>query len=195
MSDADPGTNFIKWLLEADIRVKNALSVLFALFVVGATYFLGRGRAWFREIAERGLAAQAVALVLILVSAFLAAWLAITAVSALWGTLTGLRKARERERERLKTIFSILQNLTDWQRSFLLRFVVEDRTQIPEWEIGGYQAVWGPEVEVLLAKGILIRYGSGVFELNPVFWAFLQNYWDPETSRLMSPEVPSARRA
>lgn len=85
----------------------------------------------------------------------------------------------------LETIRHNLKGLTEWQRQFLLRFIVEQRMQMAEFEIGGYKAAWDFELEVLLSKGIVHKHSSAsVYEIDPRYHEYLQKNWDPASGTL-----------
>ncbi|SRR5258706_4245467 len=176
--------DFLKWLLQADIRWKNALSALVALLSVGTVYLAARHSAWFREVAERGNSAVVASLAIVLLISFLTAWLVLSAAVSVVANRKSATNAMHLQGERLIQIRNTLGTLTDWQRSFVLRFITEDRMQINEWEVGGYKAIWGPELDVLCAKGIIIEHRRGVLEIVPEYWQYLQAFWDPATQKL-----------
>jgi hypothetical protein len=78
----------------------------------------------------------------------------------------------------------VLYALTIWQRTFLIRLLNENRRQIPEWEVGSYKAVWGPEMEVLIEKGVVHEYRGGVYEIDPLYWDYLKHNFESGTNEL-----------
>ena len=186
-----------KWLLEKDIRAKNAASCLLALLSVVVFYFASRHSEWFRELDRYGAVGVGVALGVVFLSAFLATWLVYSGVAAYRHRVVSTRSAEQErilanqraeqeadQQERL--LRGNLDSLTTWQRGFLLRFIVEDRRQIPEFEVGQYKAAWDFEMAPLIAKRIVIyhRGGGGVYEIAPVYHAYVREHWNPQTGAL-----------
>jgi hypothetical protein len=176
--------DLFKWLLQVDIRWKNGLSALVALLSVAVFYFAARHSEWFREAAGRGSNAIVAVLAMVLLISFLAVWLILSGVAGIVTHCRSVSQSVQRDVEELRRIGDNLGATTDWQRSFLLRFITNDTTQINDWEVGGYKAIWGPELEVLCAKGIIRRYPSGVLEIVPEYRQYLKAFWDPATSTL-----------
>jgi ABC-type multidrug transport system fused ATPase/permease subunit len=173
--------NFLKWLLEVEIRTKNAFSLLLALLAVVFAYFTQSRRSWFHELSAWG---QVASLTVVLVSVFLATFL-------LWSIAHPFCLARVKRRESERNAAAMrqrirddLQSLTTWQRRFLLRFVTEDKTQIPEWEVGRYRAIWDADMDVLVRKGIIIMHRGGMYEIAPEYLTYLQEYWNEDTGNL-----------
>lgn len=174
-----------KWLLEKDIRAKNASSVLVALLSVAIFYFTATHREWFLDIEARGTPAVLAAILVVFLIAFLGAWLLWSGVAAYCQRVAASRAARERQEHQQKTIRANLESLTDWQRRFLLRFITEGRTQIPEFEVGQFKATWDFEMAVLVEKGIVKEHRrAGVFEIEPVYHQYLIEHWNRETGAL-----------
>lgn len=174
----------LKSLLEVNIRVKNATSVLFALASVFLVFVMARQSAWFHDVQGYGAMGVAVALSVVFLSTFLGVWLLLTGATALADRVGSRRRGRQRAEAQTDLILRNLDSLTEWQRSFLVRFVVENRMQMPEWEVGGYRALWGPEMDVLLAKQIIRQHGGGMYEIEAAYYDYLNRNWDPETRRL-----------
>ncbi|HEY1686794.1 MAG TPA: hypothetical protein VGG19_18680 [Tepidisphaeraceae bacterium] len=183
MAGNDP-LNPFKWLLGLDIRWKNALSLLIGIVSVGVVCFEARNTEWFHELGNKGNSAVTAFLAGLLVAVFLMVWLILSAAVAL-DTRRHLSIQREQAKhQELKQIEATLSSLTNWQRSFLLRYIVGDTMQINEWEVGEYKAIWGPEVDVLIAKGIVRKHLGGVLEIVPVYAQFLRAFWNPATQKL-----------
>jgi len=176
-----------KWLLERDIRTKNATSVLVALLSVVVCYFVSRRCLWFQELHQEYRAAgTAVAMLVVFLTAFLAAWLVYSGIAAHHGRVVSRRQARQKAEQQQRTIRDNLDSLTEWQRSFLRRFLAENRRQIPEWEVGQYRAAWDFEMSVLLNKRIVKAHSQSgtVYEIEPLYYVYLKEHWNPHTSTL-----------
>lgn len=172
---------FLKWLLNVDIRAKNATSTLVALVAVVVAYFILAPHAWFQGLTPW---AQVASLVIVLLITFLTVWLLWSGAHAVWNARAEQKRSQRAEAGSHRKTREVLDSLTDWQRRFLLRFVVEKRSQIPEWEVGGFQAVWDAEMEVLQRKGIIISHPSGMYEIRPNYLAYLRENWNPDTGEL-----------
>lgn len=180
-----PVVDLAIWLLDKDIRVRNAASLLLALLTVAIVYFASMDSAWIADLDRRGPLGLPIALTVILIGAFLSYWL----LGSAWLQIVAKRNARRKKEataeQRERHIVHTLDSLTDWQRGFVLRYIVEGTTQLQEYEIGGYKAVWGPEVEMLVQKGVIREHRSaGVYEIAVAYRNFLRTHWDPETEML-----------
>ena len=178
--------DLFKWLLEADIRVKNAVSLLVALFSVTVFYFASSRSWWFQEIQQGyGPIGVIIALSVVLLIAFLIAGLVYTGIAAIFQHVASRQSARRQEEARKQVVWENLSGLTRWQRRFLLRFIDEDRTQIADFQVGGYKAAWDFEMEVLLKKEIIIEHHqAGVYEIAPDYHDYLKQNWNRETGEL-----------
>jgi hypothetical protein len=95
------------------------------------------------------------------------------------------RRDLGRSQEPDEDIRAKLFRLSPWQRSFIQRFVLENRNQIPEFEVGQYKAAWDFEMAVLIDKGIVREIPrSGVYEINTTYYNYLMQHWDPRTDDL-----------
>jgi hypothetical protein len=174
-----------KWLLEKDIRAKNAASFLVALLSVVVFYFTSKDRHWFGQIEGHGVAAVGVALLVVFLIAFFSMWLAYSAVTAVRQRRLDVDRSKCQAELQQKIIRENLESLSDWQRKFMLRFIVERRTQIPEFEVGQFKATWDFEMAVLVEKRIVKEHRSaGVFEIEPLYRQYLIEHWNPESGAL-----------
>ncbi len=174
-----------KWLLERDIRAKNAASFLFALLLVVVFYFPSRHRGWFQGIEGYGAIGVAVALLVVFLIAFLSAWLVYSGIATYWQRVASRQRAQQEAEQQHKRIRDNLDSLTDWQRKFLLRFIVENRRQIPAFEVGRFKAAWDFEMAVLVEKGIVKEHRRAeVFEIEPLYRDYLIEHWNRETGAL-----------
>ena len=171
-----------KWLLEKDIRAKNAVSVFGALFSVVVVYFVSKDRQWFQEIKSYGAIGVAVALFVVFLMSFLGVWLLWSAVAASHHHVTAQQRREDEAEKRQKAIRDNLDSLTDWQRGFLLRFITESQNQISEYKVGGHKAVWDSEMQVLVNKRIVKHHlRAGVYEIEPVYRNYLIEHWDADS--------------
>ncbi|WP_425399081.1 hypothetical protein [Aeoliella sp.] len=180
-----PLVDLATWLLEKNIRAKNAVSLLCALLVVAIVYFTSADAAWIAELDKRGPLGLPVALSVIFLTAFLSCWLIASAVQQVATKRNARRKQLDTAQQRELRLLDTLLSLTNWQRSFVLRYIEEGTTQIHEYEIGGHKVVWGPEVEMLVRKGIIRQHRrAGVYEIVPAYLNYLRTHWDPQTGKL-----------
>ena len=145
-------------MLEKDIRPKNAAIALIALLSVVIFHFTSRHSEWFHELQGHGAISVAIAYLLVLLVAFLCTSLIYSWIAA-----------HHRQVVRDRAIRDDLDALSDWQRSFLRRFIDEKTRQIP-WGKVGFPPVWEPEMNVLLSKGIVTDPGGNgeVYEIEPI---------------------------
>jgi hypothetical protein len=179
--------DFAKWLLKHDIRAKNAVSFLVALLSLIAFYFESRYCQWFLELHQGyGAGGTAVTMLVVFLTAFLGVWLVYSGIAAHHGRVISWRQAWQKAERQERTIRENLDSLTEWQRSFLLRFIVENRRQIPEWDVGQYGAAWDFEMSVLLNKRIVKAHSQSgtVYEIEPLYYAYVKEHWNPCTSTL-----------
>jgi hypothetical protein len=174
----------VRWLLEKDIRVKNATTLLLSLIATVIVCFISYRRSWFQDI--RGLGAPGVGVFLLIsfLILYLSIWLVWSGCAAIYELATARRRKENAAKVSEMLIRQSLSSLTAWQRQFLLRFIVEDRNQIPEFEIGQYRAAWDFEVEVLVTKGIVHYHRAGVYEIVAEYRNYLKQHWDPSTGSL-----------
>jgi len=145
----NPIFDFAKWLLEKNIRTKNAISVLLALVALAVFCFCTQDVKWLAKLSQHGPLAFPVVLFVV----FLITLLTVSLISS---AIVHFLDRASRERKRLAAadkkeahIFKTLESLTGWQQGFVLRYIVENTTQIQEFEVGEYHAVWKPEMEML----------------------------------------------
>jgi len=173
-------------LLEKDLRTKNVACLLVAGLAVAFFYLGFKDAPWFQEIITKyGNVGLAITIVVVFLITFCGTWVVHSGLSALRRRSVSRRKEQYKAEEARNSIRATLFTLTPWQKKFLLRFVQEGRTQIPEWEVGEYKAAWDFEMEVLLSKRIVREIsGSGVYEISPIYHDYLIRNWRPETGDL-----------
>lgn len=180
-----PLLDFLKRLLDMKTTIKNAVSLLVALVSVSVFYFTSKDSQWFEDLDEYGLIGVGVSLSVVFLIGFLSAWLIYSGLATRRQRVASHRAALERAEQEIDAVRRNLDSLTPWQRTFLLRFIVERRTQIPDYEVGGYKAVWGSEMAVLVSKGIVKEHPqAGVYEIEPVYDGYLKQNWNPDTGGL-----------
>ena len=174
-----------KWLLEKDIRAKNATSVFGALLTVVVVYFASKDRQWFQEIKGYGAIGVAVGLLVVFLMSFLGVWLVWSAVASHHHHRAAQQRQNDTAETRQNKIRTDLFSLTDWQRGFLIRFIKEGRNQIADYEVGGHAAVWEPKMRVLVNKRIIKQHSrAGVYEIEPDYLEYLNEHWDADSGTL-----------
>lgn len=166
--------SLVKLVVECDIAAMKAISLIVGMVAMTLFYLTRMWHGLLQTIqSDYGGKGVAVAFAVVFAGAFLLAHLASSLL------LRQVRKKVDRDSHFLKEkqeqsgIEDILASLSIWQRQFLLRFIHEGRAQIQDWEIGQYQAVWGPEVEVLVRKGIVFDHG-GIYEIAHRFREYMR---------------------
>jgi len=179
-------TKLLGRLLEKDLRTKNVACILVAGLAIATLYLGFKDAQWFQEINTKyGNSGLVITILVVFLFTFCATWLVYSGLSGLWRRSLSRRKEQHRAEEARNSIRATLFTLTPWQKKFLLRFVQEDRTQIPEWEVGQYKAAWDFEMAVLIQKRVVTEIPcSGVYEINPIYYDYLIRNWSPETGDL-----------
>jgi len=89
------------------------------------------------------------------------------------------RKAElKRKEQNIIEIYDNLDSLSESQKSLLERFVLENKRQFQDYEIGGYKAVWGRDIEVLQAKGIIKTLTYGLYEINKKYFNLIKEHFN-----------------
>ncbi len=179
-----PLVDLATWLLEKNIRAKNATGFFVALLSVVVLYFASRHAQWFQELDRRGSFALTVALLVAFLVAFLATWLIWSAIAGRHQRIAAIHEAERRRARRMEMIGENLAGLTDMQRRILLLFIEHRKTLIHEHEIGGYRVVWEPEVDVMVTKGIIIPHRRGVYEIHRAYYQYLMDFLNPEVGAM-----------
>lgn len=135
--------------------------------------------------AHYGAVGVAVAVLMVFLMGFLSAWFVYSGVATHHKRVISRQRAQVEAELGTTFVRNNLESLTDWQRKFLLRFIVERRMQIPEFEVGQFKAAWDFEMAVLVEKGIVKEHRrAGVFEIEPIYHQFLLEHWNRETGAL-----------
>jgi len=173
-------------LLEKELRTKNVACLLVAGLAVAIFYLGFKDAQWFQEIVTKyGNSGLAITILVVFLFTFCGTWLVYSGLSALWRRSVSRRKEQHGAEAARNSIRATLFTLTPWQKKFLLRFVQEGRTQIPEWEVGEYKAAWDFEMAVLISKRIVTEIlGSGMYEINPIYYNYLVRHRRPDTGEL-----------
>jgi len=176
---------FLRRLLEKNFPIKNVVCLLSALLLTVAFYSQSNSIQLFQEAKSYGNIGVGIALVVVFLIALLGTWLVYSWVAALSKRANSHRREVITSYEQDNAIQTTLLNLSPWQRQFVLRFVLEHRTQIPDFEVGGYRMAWDSEMAVLIHKRIIKEIpGSGVYEITPIYYNYLIQNWNPQTGKL-----------
>lgn len=174
--------DLFKWVLERDFRAKNATSFLLALLSVIVFYSSSRHRASFKGLQDSDDTGVAVALLIVFLTVFFGVWLIYSIAETFCRRVLSQQRVRERAEHEKMAIRRDLESLSEWQRKFVLRFLVEGKMQMHEYEIGGYKGVWGPEIDVLVNKRIVKHHPrEGVYEIESCYYDYVRQNFSPET--------------
>lgn len=80
------------------------------------------------------------------------------------------RRVLEQEVQKAVNMLRTLDSLTDYQYQLLRKFVSQNKSQLQDYEIGGYKAVWGRDIEVLQRKGVIQQLTYGVYEIQAEYF-------------------------
>lgn len=64
--------------------------------------------------------------------------------------------------------------LSQWQKEFLMKAVRSNRQQFQNYEIGMIEAVWEPEIDVLIARRIIVKLNYSTYYINDEFFDALR---------------------
>lgn len=184
MNEPKTSLVFLKWLLSADHRLGNSSAFAAGIAFVAYIYIAAKERHWFPEIVAAGPLAVAVGLFCAFLFAFLMMVLVWRCVAGLIVRFAARREERDGAHTEQARIRDTLVGLTEWQRSFVLRFIVQNQRLIAFFEVGGYSAVWEPEMDVLLRKRVIVLHPGGMYELSAKYRLYLDQHWDQETGTL-----------
>lgn len=159
-------------LLSIDIKTKNAVSLLFALTVMLWYLVDSKGRVFYEREQSSSLVTLFV-LSIVFIMLFDGMWLTSTCVAWIYGWGKTLQTRHRENRKQEENLRDTVEGLTPWQFEFIKRFVREHKRQIAYYEIGGYQSVWGFEMEVLVKKGIVKKYAA-IYEIDTEYYKFLE---------------------
>lgn len=81
-----------------------------------------------------------------------------------------------RQEQKVIKIIDNLNSLSESQKGLLERFVLRKKKQFQDYEIGGYKVIWGRDVEVLRAKGIIRKLTHGVFEIHEDYFNCMEEH-------------------
>jgi hypothetical protein len=69
---------------------------------------------------------------------------------------------------------TILNSLSDGQKAVLRRFCEVNQHILHDFEIGGYHAVWKPDMRVLIHKGIVEQINYSTFEIKGQYYDLIK---------------------
>ena len=88
----------------------------------------------------------------------------------------------KQQEQNIREIYDNLDILSESQKSLLARFILQNKRQFQNYEIGGYEAVWGKDITVLLTKGIIRKLDYGLYEINKEYFDRIKEYFDTNDS-------------
>lgn len=74
----------------------------------------------------------------------------------------------------------ILNSLSDSQKILLQRFCEVNQHILHDFEIGGYHAVWKPDMRVLIHKGIVEQINYSTFEIKTQYYDIIKEAVTPK---------------
>jgi hypothetical protein len=141
----------ITWLLEKDIRSKNAVAALVGLVAASIVYLTSRKSQWFLDLQQPNLIPAGIALLVVFLIAFLITLLVWTAIAHRGEQQRTLQRVEDKETQRAMHVANNLRNLNDSQRGLLARFVRANKRHFEEFEIGGHKLVWQADVDMMVS--------------------------------------------
>lgn len=182
----------IRFFFKENFSQKRMFVILMSIMTAIISFFFFYRQEWIREL-KNDYGALVIPLLLALV--FVVTFLVLELICNAVYSRIQEKKRRRREIEliikKIEYRYNTLSRLSDWQINFLIDMVMQKKMQIQAYEIGGYHAVWGPEMEVLIMKKIVRKITFNSYEINPEYFDYLEKYYDPETGELSLPDIVS----
>jgi len=95
-----------------------------------------------------------------------------------------LQREAQADYSHRREIFDKFQTLTDWQKHFLESCFNRGTPQVDRVEIGQYEVVWRPEIEVLIDKCFVRKINYYKYEILPDVWRFMHENIDRERAEM-----------
>ena len=185
----------IRFFFKENFSQKRLSVILVSILITVLFFFTCHNHKWFVDLKkDYGNYAVITSLFICFLVTFIICELICNKFSANKQKATQMINELERKVKRAEIIFDTLNRLTDWQMGFLIKNVLQGKSQIKKYEIGGYEAIWGPEVDALRAKGIITYISLGNYEINPVYYDYINKYYDPKEQTLRFPEISEIER-
>jgi|GEM_PF-3345041 len=181
---ADKIIDIIRFFFKENFSQKRLFVILISILFMVFSFFVCHKQGWFGNLKEDyGNLAVVTFLSICFSVPFLISELICNKVFS-------NKQEYETKKKKAETIFDTFNRLTDWQRSFLLHNILQKgQSQIKSYEIGGCKAVWGCEMEALIAKRIVTEISYENYEINPAYYDYIKKYYDPESQKLRLPDI------
>ena len=72
--------------------------------------------------------------------------------------------------------------MSESQKRLIEKFVLQDKRQFQDYEIGGYKAIWGRDITVLITKKIIRELTYGLYEINKEYFDCMRAHFDANGS-------------
>lgn len=167
------------------------MSVLIAVL----SFFLCHKQEWFGELkSDYGNLAIGIFLFVCFLVPFLVFELICNKVSANKQEQSRRFNEFEMRKKKAVEIFETFNRLTDWQKKFLITNILQGKSQIKEYEIGGYKAVWEYDINALMGKRIINELSFGNYEINPAYYDYIEKYYNPKDETLSLPDINEIKK-
>jgi len=114
---------------------------------------------------------------------FVVIWLMLfVTINLIGDRISAHMKQVKAEAQRIEHIYDNLNSLSISQKELLERFVLQNKRHFQDYEIGGYKAVWGRDVEVLKGKRILREPAYGAYEIGEEYFYAITATIKPDSS-------------
>ena len=150
--------DIIRFFFKENFSQKRLFVILMSILIALLSFFLCHNQDWFGGLKSvyGNLPIAIFPLVCFLVS-FLSLELICNKVSKHKQKEICRINELENRRKKAEAIVDTIKRLSNWQKSFLINNIVQGKSQIKSFEIGGYKAVWGCEMEALIDKRIISK--------------------------------------
>jgi hypothetical protein len=182
--------NIIRFFFKENFSQKRLVVILAAVLTDIFLFFLCYQQNWFNKLtSDYGNTVIVVFLSISFLIAFIIYELICNEVSVyLKRENRRVRKLKFRY-QKTEERYKALSRLTDWQKEFIIDMVTQGKSQIKAYEIGVYKAAWDLEMEALIAKKIIRELSFENYEIDPEYYDYIKNYYNPENEVLRLPNI------
>lgn len=182
--------NIIRFFFKENFSQKRLVVILAAVLTDIFLFFLCYQQNWFNKLtSDYGNTVIVVFLSISFLIAFIIYELICNEVSVyLKRKKRRVRKLKFRY-QKTEERYKALSRLTDWQKEFIIDMVTQGKSQIKAYEIGVYKAAWDLEMEALIAKKIIRELSFENYEIDPEYYDYIKNYYNPENEVLRLPNI------
>jgi len=176
---SDKIISIIRFFFKENFSQKRLFVILMTIVIMIVSFFISHKREWFIDFKSNY---GNVGIVILLICYFLVIFILFeiicTKLSANKEEAKRLYNEFEMRKRKAEAIYNDLNSLSDWQKRFLLRNIMQGKSQVKSFEIGDYEAIWRPEMDVLVSKKIVTKFRYGIYEINPDYfdWHLHQSF-------------------